>query len=63
MKDFVFFLLLKNCVCPFCCSLGRQLGGLMHETNMWTKIKGKNLFPTLGSVSLTIMHCVIAKLG
>lgn len=58
-----FFSLLENCVCPFCCSLGRQLGGLMHETNTQTEMKCKNLFPNLRSISLIIKYYVLAKLG
>lgn len=52
---FIFFSL-ENCVCPFCCSLGRQLGGLMHEENMQTE-KCKNLFPKRGSTLLSSTEC------
>jgi len=57
------FFLLQNCVCPFCCSLGRQLGGLMHETSTQTEIKCENLFLKPGSISLIIRYCMLAKLG
>lgn len=55
------FVLLENCVCPFCCSLGRQPGGLMHETNVQTEIKCKNLFPKPGNISLILKYSVLTK--
>lgn len=62
MKDCMFSSPEKLCV-SFLLFISKQLGSLMHETNMWTEIKRKNLFQKLGSISLTIMHHVIAKSG
>lgn len=62
MKDLCVFLLLENRVYIFFCLLLRQLGVLMHETNMQREMKCKNPFPKLGSLLLIMKHCVLAKL-